>query len=239
MNILWILEDALRPANMGCYGYSRNTTPNCDALARDGVISERLIATASHTLPPIVSMVMGQTTATHGVVNRERFAAWKDGSSWTGVRTPLHTLADHGFLIDGELVTRWKPLGFTTETPSDQIEAFFEKNRARPWFFYAEPYPTHLPYNPPEDYLRFFLPPDYRPDASTLERMQVVRSFLIVHPPGCISKLEAGEKDPLPDDHSDSAHSSRAGGGPPDHGGRKLRRLFHRSAVEVAVSGRD
>ncbi len=211
MNILWILEDALRPANMGCYGYSRDTTPNCDALARNGVVFERMIATASHTLPPIVSMLMSQTTATHGVVNCERFAAWKDGRAWAGVRTPLHTLADRGFLIDGELVARWKPLGFTTETPSDQIEAFFEKNQGRPWFFYAEPYPTHLPYNPPEEYLRRFLPSDYRPDAGTLERMQVVRRFLIVHPSGCISKLEAGEKDPLPDDQSDAAHKRTAG----------------------------
>jgi len=211
MNILWILEDALRPANMGCYGYARNTTPHCDALVHDGVVFDRMIATASHTLPPIVSMIMSQTTATHGVVNCERFAAWMDGRAWAGVRTPLHTLADNGFLIDGELVTRWKPLGFTTETPSDQIEAFFERRRDRPWLFYAEPYPTHLPYDPPEEYLRLFLPPDYRPDAGTLERMQVVRNHLIVHPSGCISKLEAGEEDPLPDDQSDSAHKRTVG----------------------------
>jgi arylsulfatase A-like enzyme len=211
MNILWILEDALRPANMGCYGYSRNTTPNCDALARDGVVFDSMIATASHTLPPIVSMIMSQTTATHGVVNCERFAAWKDGGAWSGVRTPLHALADRGFVIDGELVTRWRPLGFTTETPSDGIEAFFERNVDRSWFFYAEPYPTHLPYNPPEEYLERFLPSDYRPDAATRERAKVVQSYLIVHPSGCISKLEAGEKDPLPDEDTDEAHKRTAG----------------------------
>ena len=176
------------------------------AMTRNGVVFDRAIATAPHTLPPIVSMIMSQTTATHGVVNCERFAAWQDGRAWANVRTPLHTLADNGFLIDGELVTRWKPLGFTTETPSDQIGAFFERRRARPWFFYAEPYPTHLPYDPPEECLRLFLPADYRPEADTPERMRVVRGCLIVHPSGCISKLEAGEKDPLPDDQSDSAH---------------------------------
>ena len=211
MNILWILEDALRPANMGCYGYSRNTTPNCDGLAREGVVFDQMIATASHTLPPIISMIMSQNTATHGIVNCKAFAAWKYHGTWDGVRTPLHTLAERGFLIDGELVARWKPLGFTTETPSGKIEDFFEKNRKQPWFFYAEPYTTHLPYNPPEEYLQRFLPPDYQPPPGALERMEVVRKYLIVHPSGCISKLEAGENDPLPDDETDDAHRRTAG----------------------------
>lgn len=210
MNILWILEDALRPAHMGCYGYSRPTTPNCDRLAREGVRFDACIATASHTLPPIVSMLMGQTPATHGIVNAKRFAAWK-GGSWNGVRTPLHILAEQGYLIDGELVTRWAPLGFTRDTDADHMEQYFEKHRGEKWFFYAEPYPTHLPYNPPQHYFEMFLDPGTKLSAGTLERIAVVRKYLIVHPSGVISKLEAGEKDPLPDDEADTAHKRTAG----------------------------
>ena len=40
--------------------------PTCDRLAREGARFESVIAVASHTLPPIVSMLMGQTAATHG-----------------------------------------------------------------------------------------------------------------------------------------------------------------------------
>jgi len=69
MNIFLILEDALRPDHLGCYGYPKDTSPNIDRLAREGVRFEACIATASHTFPPIVSVLMGQTTATHGLVN--------------------------------------------------------------------------------------------------------------------------------------------------------------------------
>ena len=211
MNILWILEDALRPDHMGCYGYPKPTTPNCDALARDGVRFEAAIATASHTLPPIVSMIMGQTAATHKIVNCAIFARWKNEGLWRDARTPLHILAEHGYLVDGELVSRWAPLGFTRDTPGDAIAEYFGKHREHTWFFYAEPYPTHLPYNPPEEYVDLFLADGYAPSAGTRERTDVVRTFLIVHPSGMISKLEAGEDDPLPDDETDEAHKRTAG----------------------------
>lgn len=211
MNILWILEDALRPDHMGCGGYGKDTTPNCDRLAREGVRFATAIATATHTLPPIISMIMGQTPATHGVVDPQSFLRWKGRRPAKNVTTPLHILADRGYLIDGELVMRWQPLGFTRDTPSDRIEDYFQANRGGKWFFYAEPYPTHLPYNPPEEYLEMFLQPGYTPGAETLERVKVVRSNLIVHPSGVISKLEAGETDPLPDDDTDDAHKRTVG----------------------------
>ena len=210
MNVFWILEDALRPSHMGCYGYPKNTTPNCDRLAREGVVFEAAMATATHTLPPIISMLTGQTTATHGIVNCERFAKWRDEGLWEGVTTPLHTLAANGYLIDGEWVSRWAQLGFTRDTASDDIEGYFERNRDKKWFFYAEPYPTHLPYDPPDEYLRMFLDEGYTPSEGTLERMRVVRNFLIVHPSGLVSKFEAGEEDPIPDDECDDAHKRTA-----------------------------
>lgn len=211
MNILWILEDALRPDHMGCYGYSRKTTPHCDRLAAEGVRFETVIATASHTLPPIISMIMGQWAATHGIVNPKRFSKWKNEELWQGIQTPLHVLRDQGFLIDGELVLRWQPLGFERDTAGNDIEKYFRRNQDRQWFFFAEPYPTHLPYNPPEEYYRMFLDPGLRPDRGANDRLKVVRSHLIVHPSGVISKLEAGEKDPLPDNASDAAHKRTAG----------------------------
>lgn len=207
MNVLWILEDALRPDHMGCYGYKHETTPNCDRLAREGVRFDCAIATAAHTLPPIVSMLMSQWPSTHGVVDAQRFMQWRDGA-WDGVETPLHLLERAGYCVDGELVMRWAPLGFTRDTGSDEVSAYFDRHRDDKWFFYAEPYPTHLPYNPPAGYFEQFL--DETPSPETMARMEVVRNFLIVHPSGMISKLEAGEADPLPDDDADEAHRRTA-----------------------------
>jgi arylsulfatase A-like enzyme len=210
MNIFWILEDALRPAHLGCYGYDKPTSPNIDKLAAQSVRFDQCIATASHTLPPIVSMIMGQTPATHGIVNPATFTRWRQGA-WQDKTTPLHILRDEGYEIDGELVTRWAALGFTRDWPGDKIDEYFERHRGVKWFFYAEPYPTHLPYNPPEDYFKLFLG-DHQPSDATLERMNIVRKFLIVHPTDVISKLEAGEDDPLPDDETDEAHKRTAAG---------------------------
>ena len=210
MNILWILADALRPANMSCFGYRKPTTPHCDRIAGEGVRFDACISTASHTLPPIVSMLMGQTAATHGIVDANRFTEWSAGS-WKGALTPLRILGQQGYLIDGELVRRWAPLGFTRDTASGEIEQYFENHREERWFFYAEPYPTHLPYNPPEEYFRMFLEPGYEIRAETSQRIAVIKKHLIVHPSGVISKLEAGEEDPLPDSDASAAHRRSAG----------------------------
>ena len=37
MRVLFVDIDTLRPDHMGCYGYSRNTTPNFDKVAAEGV----------------------------------------------------------------------------------------------------------------------------------------------------------------------------------------------------------
>ena len=42
LNVIFIVMDALRTRNLGCYGYKRNTSPNIDALAKKGVLFERI-----------------------------------------------------------------------------------------------------------------------------------------------------------------------------------------------------
>jgi arylsulfatase A-like enzyme len=211
MNILFILEDALRPDHLGCYGYGKPTSPVIDRLARDGVVFRNAIATASHTLPPIVSLLMSQWSCTHGVVSPARFQQWVASPAWRDRETPLKILSRKGFLIDGEMVTRWKPLGFSRDTDGKDIPEYFERHRDEHWFFMAEPYPTHLPYNPPEGYFRMFLDHGWKGNEETERRLKVVRSCLIVHPSGVVSKLEAGESEVLPDNQSDDAHKRTAG----------------------------
>jgi len=211
MNVLLILEDALRPDHLGCGGYQKATSPVIDSLAREGVVFRNAIATASHTLPPIVSLLMSQWACTHGIVSPARFQQWVASARWRDRETPLKILARKGFLVDGEMVMRWKPLGFTRDTDGRDITGYFGRHRSEPWFFMAEPYPTHLPYNPPEEYFRMFLDPAWKGDERSEQRLRVVRSCLIVHPSGVTSKLEAGEDEALPDSQSDAAHRRTAG----------------------------
>jgi arylsulfatase A-like enzyme len=211
MNVFMILEDALRPHHLGCYGYGKDTSPNIDRLAREGVLFRNCIAVASHTLPPIVSILTGLSTASHGLVNARAYAGWGQSPHWRNRQTPLKILESRGCLIDGELVLRWAPLGFSRDTPGENIETYLEEHRGDRWFFLAEPYPTHLPYDPPQEYFHRYLEPGYSMSEATRQRIQVVRNHLIVHPSGVISKLEAGEVEALPDDATDSAHKRTVG----------------------------
>jgi arylsulfatase A-like enzyme len=202
MNILLIIEDAVRPQHMGCYGYRKDTTPNCDRLAREGVLFRDCISVSSHTLPPVVSIITGLDVASHKIQSPYDYANWKENPGWVGRRTPLHLLREGGFAIEGEMVMRWAPLGF--ERDENDLLEYMDRYREGGWFYLAMPYPTHLPYDPPQEYYEMFVPPDYHPDAATRARLDIVRTRMILHPPDVISAMEAGRKDPIGD--GDEAH---------------------------------
>jgi arylsulfatase A-like enzyme len=184
------MEDALRSDRLSCYGYDKPTTPNLNRLAQEGVLFEQTIAVSAHTFPPVVSMLTGWWTFTHGLVEAQHYTPWKRGDIWRGLTLPLQVLARAGWLVDGEMVTRWAPIGFDRDTAN--LESFLEAHRHRPWFFFAAPYSTHLPYNPPHEYYQRFVDRNFRPDADTLRRMEVVRHEMIIHPPGLCSLHESG-----------------------------------------------
>ena len=65
-NIIWIVMDTVRVDHLSCYGHQRNTTPNIDRIASEGVLFEKAFATAPWTLPSHASMVTGVFPAKHG-----------------------------------------------------------------------------------------------------------------------------------------------------------------------------
>jgi arylsulfatase A-like enzyme len=58
-NVLIIIVDTLRADHLSPYGYTRDTSPNLDHLAQQGVLFENAIAPASWTLPSHASMLTG------------------------------------------------------------------------------------------------------------------------------------------------------------------------------------
>ena len=100
MNVFVILEDALRPDHMGCYGYAKNTTPHCDRLVREGVRFDNAIAVSTHTVPSIVSMLTGLSTVAAECMSAKDYEFWKHHDAWRGRRTPLHDLREPGRLRD-------------------------------------------------------------------------------------------------------------------------------------------
>lgn len=91
-NILLISLDTLRADHVGAYGYSRDTTPNIDALAGRGVVFENAISQSSWTRPAHMSMFTGLHPIEHGVVglsDRRRLA--------DDTPTLARILSEHGY----------------------------------------------------------------------------------------------------------------------------------------------
>ena len=58
-NILFVVIDSLRADRLSGYGNERNTSPNLDRLASEGVMFERAFSTAPYTAPSHASLLTG------------------------------------------------------------------------------------------------------------------------------------------------------------------------------------
>ena len=59
-NVIVIVLDTVRAANLSLYGYERPTSPHLNEFARSGVVFERALATSSWTLPSHAAMFTGR-----------------------------------------------------------------------------------------------------------------------------------------------------------------------------------
>jgi arylsulfatase A-like enzyme len=101
-NVLFIILDTVRAANLSLYGYERATSPSLDAWAASGVVFERAIATAPWTLPSHASMFTGQ----YNFEARTGFSRRLDRRH----ATLAEVLAAHGYATAGFTAN----LGYTT-----------------------------------------------------------------------------------------------------------------------------
>lgn len=75
MRILFVDIDTLRPDHMGCYGYGRNTTPEMDRVAADGVRFDNYYCSDAPCLPSRAALVSGMFGIRNGAVGHGGTAA--------------------------------------------------------------------------------------------------------------------------------------------------------------------
>lgn len=92
-NVLLIILDTVRAANMGLFGYVRGNTPQLERFADEGVRFTLAIAPASWTLPTHVSLFTGIDT-------RDAVVGWQRSLSDSMV-TLAEVLGRHGFMSAG------------------------------------------------------------------------------------------------------------------------------------------
>jgi len=67
LNVVLITIDTVRADRVGCYGYRQARTPNLDALAKEGVLFQTVVASVPLTLPSHCSIMTGTYPTVHGV----------------------------------------------------------------------------------------------------------------------------------------------------------------------------
>lgn len=123
MRILYLDIDTLRPDHLGCYGYHRNTSPNIDRIAAEGVRFTNYFCSDAPCLPSRTALMTGRFGIHTGVVGHGGTAADIDteGAERT-FKSRLERESLPGFLNTHGLKTV-------------SISPFAERHGA--WWFYA------------------------------------------------------------------------------------------------------
>jgi arylsulfatase A-like enzyme len=103
-NVVLLILDTVRAANLSLYGYHRATSPHIDRWAAQGVVFDRAIASAPWTLPSHASMFTGY----YNVTTRTGIDRPLDGR----FPTIAEVLRDNGYATAGFTAN----LGYTTRT---------------------------------------------------------------------------------------------------------------------------
>lgn len=155
-NILLFTIDACRPDHLGCYGYSKNLTPNIDSLAKEGALFINAFSQSAWTTPGMISIFTSLYPFTHKVEAR-------GDSLDTKVVTLPEILRENGYavpvlprFVD---IPNYRNLGFDA-VEKGQFEGkevgdllkLLHAYKDQPFFIWYHYHGLHLPYNPPDSY---------------------------------------------------------------------------------------
>ncbi|RLF03399.1 MAG: hypothetical protein DRJ64_08350 [Thermoprotei archaeon] len=173
-NIILLVMDVQRATNMHCYGYPKDTTPNIDKIAREGILFKKCISPGSWTLPSHASMFTGRYIYGHGVgqshtyFQRERYTL-AEVLKTSGYKTVGMCNHDHWWCLYGINYYRgfdrfyrvqFKSLEEWVEVGSEKhmkiaIE-WIKENHEKPFFMFINCLEPHRPYYPPLEFRKKF-----------------------------------------------------------------------------------
>ena len=178
MRILFLDLDTLRPDHLGCYGYHRDTSPNIDRIAAQGVRFDNYYCSDAPCLPSRAALITGRFGIHTGVVGHGGTAADMrlEGES-RGFSDRLRRESLPAFLrsVGLETVTIspfaerhgawWFYAGFkemhntgrggmeSAEEITPTVLSWIERNATRDnWFLHVNYWDPHTPYRAPEEF---------------------------------------------------------------------------------------
>lgn len=158
-NLLLVSLDTLRADRLGCYGYARDTSPNLDRLAEQGLRFEQAIAQAPWTTPSHMSLMTGLYPSTHGVTTRPTVTPVRRLGA--GVPTLAALLRQRGYQTraytgggtmggsfgfdQGFDVYHDGPIKLTGQA-RDEVRGLLQGLASAPFFLYLHTFEVHAPY---------------------------------------------------------------------------------------------
>lgn len=178
MRILYVDIDTLRPDHLGCYGYARNTSPNIDAIAAEGVRFTDYYCSDAPCLPSRAALMTGRFgihtgCVGHGGVNAEmRWEGRERGMADFNGRYNLPAVLRRGGLKTASISSfpdrhgAWWFNGGFDETynvgkrglePAHEViplalDWLERKKDTEDWFLHLHVWDPHIPYRTPESY---------------------------------------------------------------------------------------
>ena len=123
MRILFFDLDTLRSDHLGCYGYKRNTSPNIDNIAKQGVVFDRYYCPNAPCLPSRASLASGVFGIRNGVLGH--------GGTAADMRLEGENRGFRSTFSQTNLFQQFRYAGFKTAS----ISTFAERHSA--YWFYA------------------------------------------------------------------------------------------------------
>ncbi len=123
MRILYIDIDTLRADHLGCYGYKRNTSPNIDRIAEEGIRFDNCFGSDAICLASRSAFISGRFGIHTGVVNH--------GGKNADMRTEGE---NRGFCVNPNFLHFPKVLKDQGKMKTVTISSFAERHSA--WWFY-------------------------------------------------------------------------------------------------------
>lgn len=169
-SVVLVSIDTLRADRLPTYGYAKGTTPNLDALAREGVVFERVISHCPLTLPAHASLFTGLLPPRHGVRDNVGFTLdlrhktlavrFKEAGLATGgavsayvVRRATGIASGFDFYDDDlEFDAGSESLGSQQRDGAVAVESlarWIDSQGQRRFFAFLHLYEPHTPYAPP------------------------------------------------------------------------------------------
>lgn len=169
--VLLISLDTCRADYLSCYGFKKNTTPNIDAIAKQGVLFKNVTSPVPLTRPAHASMLTGTIPPYHGIHDNARYILADSAVSLAellkakGLKTAgivSSFVLDsqfgmaQGFDYYNDKFEKEIKTVLYAERRGDEATRFacqwLDENNKKPFFLFLHYYDPHLKYNPPEPF---------------------------------------------------------------------------------------